>query len=167
MLRAEAQPYLVLGSAFEVRRFASLALILVDQGVERLSLSDGLRRIRVDIVSGTVFAGPVALRFLITEDEHGASQLLALSQFRALRQTGNFAAALHRPDARAGRWVQQLRAFDAVEVGANTYEIAAALFPARTPARRWREDDSLRSTVRRLIAGAKAMVEGGYLKLLR
>jgi hypothetical protein len=143
------------------------AIVMVDDACERLSISNGFSRIRVDITSGTLLAGPVMLRFMINDDRYCALRQLTLTQFRAFRRTGRLDHSLHRVESRAARWILQLRAVDGLQKGATSRELAAILFSGRARSCNWREDDSLRSTVRRLVANARQMVAGGYRKLLR
>ena len=167
VLRAEIRAVPCRFDAFDVRQFGDHAVVLIDTGGERLSISDGWHRIRIDALSGTFLEGPVTLRFSIDDDAYADTQLRALGQFRSLRDRGTFNPALHRQETRSPRWIQQLRAFDALEAGASAYDIASALFPDRASSHRWREDDPLRSTIRRLLINARNMVTAGYRRLLR
>ena len=76
--------------SFDVRLFSRQALVLADDHAERLSLSDGSCRIRLDVMDGTLLAGPVSLRFNIDDDVRTPVQLHALAQFRAFRRCGAF-----------------------------------------------------------------------------
>ncbi len=131
-------------------------------------MSDGFHRVRIDILDGTVLAGPVRLRFLVTDDERASVQILALQQFHALRRRGVFGRSLHPPEPHAAHWIRQLRAFDAVESGASERVVAMTLFAGRFSDEGWRTGEKgVRSAARRLIATARRMVAGDYLKLLR
>ena len=152
---------------FDVRLFARYATILIDGEAERLSLSDGFHRIRIDVINGTLLAAPTALTFRIADDDHAPAQLRALSQFRAFRRRGVFGQGLHPPERHAQMWTQQLRTLDALEEGASEREIGVALFPTRSTTE-WREGGgSLRSAVRRLIRTAQRLAEQDYRRLLR
>ena len=167
MLVAAAEPSRA-DHAFDVHRFARQAFILEDGECERLSLSDGQSRIRVDLLAGSFLDGPVALRFEIADDRRAPSQIMAFTRFRALRQRGLFGHWLNQPERHARRWIDQLRTYDALNASASERDIAETLFPARYDIDDWRYGgNSLRSTVRRLIISAKRMVGGGYRELLR
>lgn len=151
---------------FDVRSFGPIASLLVQGTCEHLALSDGLRRIRIDIVTGSLRRGPVSLRFQIPDDDALGIHIRVLRQFRALRADGHFAASLHPPEPRATRWIAQLRVHDAVTADVSEREIAAVLF-GEEALRFWREGgDPVRSAVRRLVRAAHHTVDGGYLKLL-
>lgn len=155
-------------ATFDVKRFERQAVILDDGERERLSLSDGQSRIRVDLLAGSFLGGPVALRFVIADDRRAPSQIKALTRFRALRQRGLFGRWLNRPEPHARRWIDQLRAYDGLNAGASERDIAFVLFPGRYNIDDWRDGGaSLRSTVRRLTVSAKRMVGGDYRGLLQ
>ena len=102
--------------------------------------------------------------FQINYDYRLPDQLRSLAEFRAFRHLGYFK---RRVDPHAQQWINQLRAYDAVQQGASEREIARTLFPRRLDDEGWREgSESVRSTVRRLIVNSRRMVCGGYHKLL-
>lgn len=167
-------PALAAGSAsasdaFDLLRFNALSTIQRDpEGREHLLLSDGLRAIRLDVLAGTVAAGPVELRYLLAGFASAEKPLLALRRLIALRRAGRFSRTLHPSEARARRWILTLRAHDALEAGAGQREIAAVLLSREAGERRWRSHaPSLRSQVQRLVRGARMMRRGGYRALLR
>lgn len=162
-----ARPSGKTASAFDVLSWKRYAVVLLDLAGEHLTLSDGMSRIALRIVEGTLLDGPADLRFVI-HDRRASSQLRTLARFRALRQRGVFGAWLHRPEPRARRWLMQLRLLDALGAGASEREIAGVLFGRRRAQDDWRDrDGSLRSALRRLIAAARHNVAGGYRDLLR
>lgn len=177
MWRAEAWPYVLavqaedggdLGDNFDLRRMGPLATLQETAGKkEHLLLSDGLRAIRLDVMGGSLQGGAVRLRYSLAGIASVAAPLLTLRRLIELWRRGRFSARLHRPEARAGRWVMMLRAHDAISAGAGQREIAAELINrvARVPG--WRsEAPSLRSQVQRLVRGARMMARGGYRQLL-
>jgi hypothetical protein len=160
VLVGEARP-LKGGSGFDLASVAALATILpgdTDTGVaEHALLSDGLRSIRIDLLSGTLAAGPVALRWRIDGLAEARPQLLALRRLSALARHGRFAASLHLSERRARRWVQMLGVHDALAAGATHREIAAMLFDVDVAGPRWRVRAApWRLRVQRLAAGARA-----------
>lgn len=166
MLATIALPVSDVGKAFDIRALGSLAFVLCDQADERVSLSDGMSRIGLRLIDGTLLDGPVGLRFVI-DDARASPQLQTLARFRALRERGRFGAWLHRPEVRARRWILQLRAFDALCAGFGERDIARVLFGQQRTQDQWHDrDGSLRSAIRRLISTARHNVAGGYRDLL-
>lgn len=145
-----------------------LATLAVDPaGREHLLLSDGCRSIRLDIVSGSVRAGPVMLRYRLAGLSGVAAPLRVLRQLVALCRDGDFSAALHPREQRAHRWILMLRAQDALAAGAGQREIAAHLLAREAMGQRWRvEAPGQRSRAQRLVREARRMAAGGYLALL-
>ena len=136
-------------------------------GVEHLAISDGLKRIRLDVVTGTLSDGPVRLHYQIAGFAEAEFHLLTLQQLLALQRLGRFARGLHPRETKAERWVMMLRAHDLSTQGASQREISGELFGPDVVAE-WRtRSDFLRLRIQRLLRDANAMVSGGYLELLR
>ena len=158
-----------LAEAFDLSRFAQLAtLVRAGDGAEHLLLSDGLRTIRIDIVEGSVEAGPVELHYRLSGRESAKGPLLALRRLLALCDQGRFGRSLHPREPGARRWILALRVHDALAAGAGQREIAAALLGAAASEARWRvQAASLRSQVQRLVRARRALASGGYRNFLR
>lgn len=137
-------------------------------GREHAVFSDGYRRIRIDVVSGSVqAAAPVILHYRLAGMAALAPRLLALRQLLALQTYHRFARTLFPLDPHMAERIEILRVADALRAGASQREIAEVLFGETRIARSWRCDaDSLRSRVRRLVGHARAMAAGGYRRLL-
>jgi len=60
-----------------------------------------------------------------------------------------------------------LQALDGVLAGASQREVAAAVFGRQAVAERWYADGDLRAQVRRTIRAGKALMRGGYRRLLQ
>jgi hypothetical protein len=71
-----------------------------------------------------------------------------------------------RPTRIAIMHMRGLQALDGVLAGASQREIAAALFGEDAVAHRWEPDSELRAQVRHLIRRARALMLGGYRRLL-
>lgn len=152
---------------FELERFSHLASIASDDEADHLLLSDGLRAIRVDAPLGTFGSKRKCLRLRIGGLVLGDLSVLALRQLLALVRCGRFAQSLHPREARARRWILQLRAHDALESGANLREIAQELLGRSAAGPAWRSrDPSLRSQAQRLVHSARALANGGFRELL-
>ena len=155
VLRAEAH---TAGSRdlFALKGLDHLSSFLTNEG-EHILFSDGLHSIRLDMLSGSLAAGPVSLCWRIDGIANASPKILALRQFVALARSGGFAGSLHRPERRARRWVEMLRTHDALAAGATHREIAAALFGVDVTGPRWRlSAGPWRLRVQRLAAGARA-----------
>jgi hypothetical protein len=155
--------------AFCLARLAIPATTIVSaSGVEHVSISDGLRRIRLDVRTGTLFDGPVRLHYRLAGFADAEPHLLTLQQLIALHRHGRFARGLHPRETKAERWVMMLRAHDLSAYGASQREIAGELFGCAAASTEWRaRSDFLRLRIQRLLRDANAMISGGYLDLLR
>jgi hypothetical protein len=155
--------------AFDLAALGPVATLMPGQGAaEHLLLSDGLRALRIDLVSGSIADGPVRLLYHLHGIQSVEQPLLTLRRLLALCRTGRFASALNPREARAARWILMLRAHDALSCGASQREIAATLFGESARTERWRvEAPSLRLQAQRLVRRARIMGRGGYLQLLR
>lgn len=126
-------------------------------------LSDGLRRVRIDIEHGSLTAGfPVVLRYLIHGLASAEPKLLPLRRLIDLLRHRRFSRRLFPQDARAVRHILTLRVHDALTAGASQREIALELFGEADATRA----DSIRSRVRRLVREARRMAAGGYRSLM-
>lgn len=145
-----------------------LTLVAGETGHEHAVLSDGHRRIRLDVVSGTLRHGPVVLSYHLTGTVSVAARVLPLRRLLAFAEHRRFMASLFPADPRLSRWVDALRVHDALMDGASQRDIAQALFGKERVAHDWQgSSDSLRSRVRRLVAEARRLAGGGYRFLMR
>jgi hypothetical protein len=145
-----------------------LTMVAGADGIVHAVLSDGYRRIRLDIVTGPLEPGRgVVMHYRLHGVRNALPKILPLRRMLDLCRYRRFAASLFPPDRRMARWTTLLRVHDAAGAGASHREIAAALFGEDTVRRAWRtESDFLRSRVRRLIADARAMAQGGWRFLM-
>ncbi|WP_157926316.1 DNA -binding domain-containing protein [Sphingomonas koreensis] len=141
-----------------------------DEGREHAVLSDGYRRIRIDIEAGSLIAGhPVLLRYRLTGaiGRSTEDRLLPVRRLAGLFRTGRFLPALFPVERRVERLIEILRVHDALSAGASQRDIAVALFGPDRISSGWRTvSDSLRSRVRRLAREARRLAGGGYRALL-
>lgn len=153
---------------FDLARIPMAPAIAVSaDGRQHVSLSDGFRRIRIDVTSGSVLDGPVRLHYQLAGIDGVEPKLLTIRRLLALMHLGRFATGLEKPEPRAARWVAMLRAHDALSEGASQREIASVLFGERRVQSEWRQDsDSLRLRIQRLVRRGEALVGGGYKGLL-
>ena len=154
--------------AFEIRCLSLAATTVVGtSGVQHLAISDGLKRIRLDIIDGTLLQGPVRLHFQLAGFSDTELQLLTLQRLVAFHRLGRFARGLHPRETKAERWMMMLHAHDLSLAGASQREIAVALFGPEA-SREWRtRSDYLRLRIQRLLRDANGLIHGGYLDLLR
>ena len=141
--------------------------ILSASGGEHVAISDGFRRIRLDVMEGTLSDGPVRLHYRLAGIADAEPQLLTLQRLLALHRLGRFARGLHPPETKSKRWVMMLHAHDLSAAGASQREVAGALF-GTAAATCWRtRSDYLRLRIQRLVRDAEGMINGGYLDLFR
>jgi hypothetical protein len=118
--------------------------VAIDDGAEHLLLRTRGTSLRLDVVAGTVLAGPVALElsFALDRLEWRIATVRALAAM--LRDESPGAAT----DARMPRLVLALRALDARHEGASLRDIARGIFGAMD----WPGDgDHIKSRTRRLV----------------
>jgi hypothetical protein len=154
---------------FDIAQFRAWATIAAGlEGREHIALSDGYRRIRIDVMRGTLRDGPVYLRYQLGGLAGTEAKILTLRRLLAFCRLGRFARELHPPDRRAPRWMAALRVHDAIRRGVSQREIATVLYGEQSAALgRESGSDFLRLRVQRLVRVGRQMVSGGYLTLLR
>lgn len=136
-------------------------------GVRHVAIVSGCRRVRVDLLEGSLIEGPVRLIVDCADlaTMRRASCILGCLEF--LARTGVFPAWLMQGEPRMIRHVQLLRVQDARSAGAVPREIALALFGADMVADGWSgTSDFIKSRTRRLIADAVAMSQGRWRSLM-
>lgn len=149
-----------------LRRF--LFLTAGADGREHAVLSDGVRRIRLDIACGSlVEPAPFTVRCSVAGIRSAEPKIRPLLRLIDVCRRGCFAAALFPVEPKIDRWIALLRVHDALAEGAGHREIAVALFGLeQVHAARGSVSDSLRSRVRRLVRDARMMAQGRYRTLL-
>ena len=154
---------------FNLERFAPSSLLVTSaEGPEHLLISDGFHAIRLDVMSGTLAAGPVRLHYRLAGLASADRPVLTLRRLLALSRTGQFCRSLYPREVRARRWILMLRAFDALAGGADQREIGSVLLSPEADEPRWRtRSPSLRSRVQRLVRVARRMASDGYIELLQ
>lgn len=159
VLRAHvSDPFAPRRDRVDLRLLSPLVTVIVaEDEIEHLLLSDGQRSIRIDVIIGTLIGCPASLTYLL----HGLSGLKgpmhALDRLSALVTTGRFLPPPSRSPERYRRWIMQLRVADALAGGHDQQTIARQLFAGAISSRRWRkESGSYRRRVQRLVAEAKA-----------
>lgn len=168
VLEADAGRPTEASDSIEVARIGGDTRLVTSDSREHLLISDGLRAIRLDVLTGTLAGGPARLRYRLGGFASTEQPLLTLRRLLALWRTGQFASSLHPHEARAKRWLLMLRAQDALATGAGQREIAAELLSREAGELRWRSRcPSVRLQVQRLVRGARHMTTGGYFELLR
>lgn len=144
-----------------------LTIVTGPDGRDHAVLTDGLRRIRLDIASGCLTRGPVTLSYLLGGVYSARPKLLSLRRLIHLCVHRRFAASLFPVDPRVQRWLTALRVHDAARAGASQREIGELLFGAGRVRIEWAgSSDSLRSRVRRLAREARRLAAGGYRSLM-
>lgn len=112
--------------------------------------------IRLDVIEGTVTAGPVALHFDLADDHRLSAQISAISAFRSPASAG-------RRHVRLTSCLLALQAIDARSVGASLREIADMLLgPGDWPG----DGEYRKSHVRRLLVVGADLACSGFGKIL-
>lgn len=155
---------------FTLERLAGrVSLARGEDGREHLALSDGWRRLRLDVVEGTLLAGgEVRLHFELAGFAQLDARLLTVRRLLSLWRKGRFLRALFPPLAGLPHRLEALRVADALAAGASHREIAIALYGEARVRADWNgRTDFLLSRVRRRAAEARRMEQGGWRMLLR
>jgi hypothetical protein len=135
------------------------ARILMGDGCEHVRLEGGGRGVRVDIVEGSVHAGPVSLQLHISDDGRLPMQLAALRDYATI----DAPAMISATDARTRNRLLALWAFDLRASGLSLRTVALhVLGPGDWPG----DGDHRKSRARRLIAAGEAMVRAGPAAIL-
>lgn len=153
---------------FDLEAVRTLASVVKEpDGAEHLMLSDGFRHLQLRVTGGTILDGPVRLRCTLTGLREMDRKVLSLRRLCLCCRLRRMPRSLYAHEPRAGRWIDKLRAVDAVNAGASQRDIAVTLFGQRRVDAEWsRGSDCLRLRVQRLIREGRRMVRGGYRDLL-
>ena len=90
-----------------------------------------------------------------------------MQRLTSVWQHGRFLPTYFPVDRRCARWIKALRTYDGLRAGASQRDIAIMLHGADRVASDWDAySDFMRSSVRRIIATAKALAHGGYLQII-
>lgn len=107
--------------------------------------------IRLDVIDGTVLAGPVSLRFDLPDNHHLETRLAVIRAFTTSVSPG-------RRHAQLAKRLNALHAIDARDAGASLREIAdLVLGPGDWPG----DGEHRKSLVRRMIASGDRMLRAG------
>ncbi len=154
-------------NCFDLKRIYNFAVIAAGRSAEYIALSDGMRRIRMDVLSGTVQQGPVLLRYRLSGLCGLNPKLMALRRLIALHKTRQFPVSLFPVEHRIGRIVSALQVYDGLIAGASQRDIAVALYGYHQVRAEWRGvSDFMRSRLRRHIRLAHVLAGGGWRDLL-
>lgn len=169
---SDADPHVVTMHAepcrdgIDVLALGANTAVLVEPDTERLLIPAGSGHLRIDVVGGTIFSGPI--RPLFTVDGAGGMtpKLLTLRRFAGLVR-GAPCRRLWPPLRRAVRLEAMLRAHDAHASGASHRDIAGLLYGRAGADERWSDGSRfMRLRIQRVLRGARRMIEGGYRTLL-
>lgn len=140
--------------------------VLFEPGAERLLIPAGPGHLRIDVVGGTIFSGPIRPLFTVDGADGMAPQLLTLRRFAGLVR-GAPCRRLWPPLRRAARLEAMLRAYDAHTAGASHRDIAGLLYGRAGADERWSDGSRfMRLRIQRVLRSARRMIDGGYRTLL-
>lgn len=153
---------------FDLAAFRAIVVVAKDSSdTEHLALCDGFRRIRIDVISGTLLEGTVVLMHQLTGLSGLGPKILALRRLIALTRTGHFGASLFPVAPQTARIVAALQVFDGLSAGASHRDIAVSLYGNDRAVAEWNgASDSMRSRVRRLVRLAHDLAAGEWQRLL-
>ena len=168
VLRIHAEPADSADAGFDLKQLAEFSTVVVQpDGQQHIVVSDGFNHIRIDVVSGSLIDGPVRLSVVCDSLRQIKASATAMQRLASVLQYHRFIPTYFPADRRCARWIKALRTYDGLCAGASHRDIAFMLFGADTVANDWDADsDFMRSGVRRIIATAKALAQGGYLTLI-
>ncbi|WP_158259940.1 DUF2285 domain-containing protein [Phyllobacterium phragmitis] len=152
--------------AFDLLSVPHPVTVLRSSDGEHVLIAEGPRCIRLDVVAGTMLAGPVRLDYHLSGFTGIEAKVLTLRRLLAMWRRGRLPRSLYRPERRGRRWAMALQAYDGARAGASQREFANALFGEQRVREDRRKSDSLRRQVQRLILTADKLVNGGYRELL-
>jgi len=137
-------------------------------GQEYLVLSDGWRRLRLDVIEGTLGEdGFVRFDYRLSGFQNLEPRLRTLHRLAGLRRDGRFDARQFPVAAGMPRRLEALRVADGLRAGASYREIAEAVFGEARVRADWRtRSDYLLSRIRRRAGEARQMLAGGYRALM-
>lgn len=142
-----------------------LSIVRTQDGREHIVITDGFRRIRLDVTAGSLGGGPVCLRYRLEGIASLRSRVLPLRRLLAFCDHRRFLPSLYPADTKMTRLVEMLRVHDGLVAGASLGDLTKVLYGSQ-PADACRSD-SLRSRVRRLVREGGLMAAGGYRRLMR
>jgi hypothetical protein len=138
--------------AFDIGAFGHRAAIA--EGAEHVLIRCGDCSLRLDVVEGSVLAGPAMLEPSVALDKLNP-QIVAVRRLEALLRDVH---APHESDPRLPRLVLALRALDGLAEGASLRELAFGIFGERD----WPGDgEHVKSRVRRLAKLSKDLMRAG------
>ena len=144
---------------------SATVLSLADDS-EHLLLGEPGRAVRLEIISGTLLNGPVLLSYRLSGVQQVRWRLAALQRFIGC-QSGNVASGTRPRSSSGARRLQVLRTLDALALDPRHRAVSIALFGAPQTQSDWRQgSDYLKSRVRRLVAQARSLADGGYRNLV-
>ncbi|WP_334185951.1 DNA -binding domain-containing protein [Novosphingobium sp.] len=154
--------------AIDPAAFASwLSIVAAQDGREHIVIGDGFRRIRLDVIAGSLAKGPVYPRYRLGGIGSLRSRVLPLRRLLALCKHRRFVVSLFPEDPKMGRLVDMLRVHDGIVCGASLSDLVSTLYGRKSDVSDARGYDSMRSRARRLVREARALAAGGYRQLMR
>ena len=168
MLRIHAEPADCADAGFDFTQLAEFSTVVVQpDGHQHIVVTDGFNHQRIDVESGSLIDGPVRLCVVCTDHRHMKCSAVTMQRLTSVWQHGRFIPTYFPTDRRCARLIKALRTYDGLWAGASQRNIAVMLYGADNVTSDWdAASDFMRSGVRRIIATAKALAQGGYLTLI-
>jgi len=170
VLVVDAIPHCPSGrEGFDIGAYGHDAKVLrCPDGTERLSIVRGSSRFLFHIRRGTVLRGAVDFKLIFEPGADLKAQRAELDRFIALRFGQAFPPGHGPSQTEAERYARILQALDGERAGATQREIAEVMFGRERVAEVWGQDSNwARARIGRLLREGRALINLGYLKLLR
>ena len=114
-----------------------VTLVIDDDHIEHLLLSDGAHAVRIDIIEGTLIGCPAGLLYLLEGVDRLRGPLSAINRLILLCRSGRLHKPASRPNKLPRRWILELRVADALATGADQHEIARVLYGDIVSPQQW------------------------------
>lgn len=151
--------------AFNLRRCGAKAVIVHGSDREHVLIRANGEAVRLDVLSGSLADGPVALLHHLAGTEAIEPTLAALRRFMAFCRGESLLTARRSSRQRLSGHLLVLRVHDALVQGASIRDVGVMLFGSERVRQEW-AGEALKSQCRRLIARSREMAAGGYKSLL-
>lgn len=150
---------------FDLHRCGAKAVIVHGSDRQHVLIRANREAVRLDVLSGSLADGSVALLHHFAGTEVIEPTLAALRRFLAFCRGESLPTARRSSPPRLRRHLLVLRVHDALAHGASIRDIGVMLFGSERVRQEW-AGEALKSQCRRLIARSREMAAGGYRSLL-
>lgn len=159
-------PLVALRSSFDMDRMSCRMQMIAERDATHIVFAYRGRQLQLEMYT-LLNAGAGIFTPAVSPASLSAKRTLALRRLADLAEHGALREHLYPAEARALRMARILQALDGAMAGARHRDIAVSLFGERRVLKDWGlPDDHLRDHVRRAIAHGRALMNGGFVRLL-